>query len=70
MDKLQEGVTVEENLKNRIRYLENELAVIKEKVKVLSNMAPLTIKIDTYTQGLAKDIEKYIDNIKGIGTFL
>jgi len=55
--------TAEENLKNRIRYLEGELKVIKEKVKVLAKVPPMTIRIDAATKQVAEDILKYIDNI-------
>lgn len=55
--------TEEENLKNRIRYLESELSVIREKVKVLAKVPPLTLRIDAATKQLAEDILKYINNI-------
>ena len=55
--------TEEENLKNRIRFLESELSVIKEKVKVLARVPPFTIRIDAATKQLAEDILKYINDI-------
>jgi len=55
--------TAEENLKVRIRYLEGELSVIKEKVRVLAKVPPMTIRIDAATKQVAEDILKYIDNI-------
>jgi len=55
--------TAEENLKNRIRYLEGELKVIKEKVKVLAKVPPMTIRIDAATKQVSEDILKYINNI-------
>ena len=55
--------TKEENLKNRIRYLEGELSVIKEKVKVLAKVPPMTIRIDAATKQVSEDILKYINNI-------
>ena len=55
--------TAEENLKVRIRYLEGELSVIKEKVRVLAKVPPMTIRIDAATKQVAEDILKYINNI-------
>ena len=55
--------TEEENLKNRIRYLESELSVIREKVKVFAKVPPFEIRIDAATTKLAEDILKYIDGI-------
>ena len=61
--------TIEENLKNRILFLEGELMVIKEKAKVLAKLPPLTITIDEQTRAAAQDMVKYIEDIKGIGSF-
>jgi len=61
--------TEEENLKNRIRYLEGELMAIKEKAKVLAKVPPLTIRVDAATKQIAQDIVDYISDIKGIGKF-
>lgn len=61
--------TEEENLKNRIRYLEGELMAIKEKVKVLAKLPPFTIRIDAQTKQVAEDILSYISEIKGMGKF-
>ena len=61
--------TEEENLKNRIRYLEGELMAIREKAKVLAKVPPLTIRVDAATKQIAQDIVDYISDIKGIGKF-
>lgn len=61
--------TVEENLKGRIRYLEGELAVLREKAKVLAKLPPFTIRVDEQARSAAQDIVNYIDNIKGMGKF-
>ncbi len=55
--------TEEQNLKNRIRYLESELKVIREKVKVLAKVPPFEIRVDAATTQVAEDILKYVDNI-------
>lgn len=66
---IKEGTTIEENLKNRIKYLESELTIIKEKVKLLANLPPFTIRVDAQTKAAAQDIYDYIKDIKGIGEF-
>ena len=63
-NEVKELLTAEEQtLKNRIRYLESELKVIREKVKVLAKVPPFEIRVDMATTRLAEDILKYVDNI-------
>lgn len=54
--------TEEENLKNRIRFLEGELMVIREKARILTEISPF--RIDEPTRQIAQDIVHCIDGIK------
>jgi len=64
MDKLM--TTEAENLQNRIKYLEGEIKVLREKAKVLTQVPPITIRLDAATKQVAQDIVDYINGIGGI----